>query len=577
MASRLNNTRTSSHGTDRRSLAQGFNFERLEPRRLFSVKLYGITGNQQNASYPDETLFSIDYTTTPGTLGLTNLKKLPYVPDTDAIGYNPENGLLYHTSGASSYRNDPTRIGYHDDQFMETVDVRSPQLTQAGVFNANYEGDPLAGSGNYGLPAPFPTWLSPSTRRTDEQTDGATYGVRGPNEYSSARDLTWSPDAHLFYIAASEGIYTLTADGATATFLGNPTPGSGGPKGITFATVGGRRRLLVSQRDGGTIYILNPSTLDLLGNIVVQEPTGTAPGILSLVEDTDGSLIAIAKSVANPDNAFGRDLIRINTVTGEASVLGTFNVHMADLAIVHDATANVTGQRLFYNNSVEDGATAGADAQDDAAVDYTKTPLPPATQFGAANLTSYGKGLNGVMIDVSGTPTGTLLPSDFAIRSAPSSAPNAWATGPTPASITVRRGAGVGGTDRVTLIWADYNINNDPPNEAIANGWLEVTMLATANTKLTAPSVFRYGNLIGDLNGNGTVNTADYGVFRQRFGQPADDSGADLNHDGTVNTLDYALFRSTFGKALAAPPALLIGISARVLGGATDEDEKDRA
>src|SRR5213078_90374 len=108
----------------------------------------------------------------------------------------------------------------------------------------------------------------------------------------------------------------------------------------------------------------------------------------------------------------------------------------------------------------------------------------------------------------------TLLPGDFAIRSAPASAPNAWVTGPAPLSVSVRRGAGVGGTDRVTLIWNDYSPSADPANEAIANGWLEVTMLANANTKLAAPSVFRFGNLIGDFNGSRSVNASDYNVFR---------------------------------------------------------------
>src|SRR4051794_16364253 len=195
--------RVASNRTDSLNRRQPVDVERLEVRRLFSVKLYGITGNQQNGSFPDETLFQIDYTTQPGTLTLTNLKKLPYVPDTDAIGYNPETGLLHHVSGASSYRNNPVQIGYRDDQFMETVDVRSPTLTEVGIFNANYDGEP--GFGPYGIPAPFPTWLSPSERRTDDQTD-SIYGQRGLNEYSAARDLTWSPDEHLFYLAASEGI-----------------------------------------------------------------------------------------------------------------------------------------------------------------------------------------------------------------------------------------------------------------------------------------------------------------------------------------------------------------------------------
>ena len=51
--------------------------------------------------------------------------------------------------------------------------------------------------------------------------------------------------------------------------------------------------------------------------------------------------------------------------------------------------------------------------------------------------------------------------------------PAGWATATAPASVTVRAGAGVDGSDRVTLLWA---------NGAIVNQWLQVSVLATANT-----------------------------------------------------------------------------------------------
>ena len=72
-----------------------------------------------------------------------------------------------------------------------------------------------------------------------------------------------------------------------------------------------------------------------------------------------------------------------------------------------------------------------------------------------------------------------------------------------PQSVTVRRGAGAGGSDRVTLVFAD---------NAIRNTWLRVTLLAGAATGLAAPDVFAFGNLPGDTGDGSTsfrVNALD--------------------------------------------------------------------
>src|SRR5215203_2640196 len=139
---------------------------------------------------------------------------------------------------------------------METIDLFSPELTQRGIFNANPEGELNEGepTGPYGLPAPFPTFVAPDHRRADDEADD-----QGENEYHALRDLTWSDAEHLFYGADDNGLYRLTA-GGQSTLVGNPFVGSGGLKGITFFTVEGERRLLVTQREGADLYTLNPES-----------------------------------------------------------------------------------------------------------------------------------------------------------------------------------------------------------------------------------------------------------------------------------------------------------------------------
>ena len=192
--------------------------------------------------------FTDGSTQTIGDFELLNISKIiqtPHVPDTDSIAFNPESGLLHRISGASSYRNNPARIGYRDDQFMETLNINDPVNSQVGIFNANYEGgpmfDPTDGTNiNYGLPAPFPTWVFPDHRRTDDETD-PSFEASGPNEFHSMRDFTWSNDQHLFIGTDESGLYKLTADGQS-TFFSFPISQ---PKGITFYTApDGQRKLM---------------------------------------------------------------------------------------------------------------------------------------------------------------------------------------------------------------------------------------------------------------------------------------------------------------------------------------------
>jgi hypothetical protein len=59
-------------------------------------------------------------------------------------------------------------------------------------------------------------------------------------------------------------------------------------------------------------------------------------------------------------------------------------------------------------------------------------------------------------------------------------------------------------------------------------------------------------SLAGDYNGDGSVNAADYTVWRNAQGS-ADDLRADGNGDGVVDRADYDLWKSSVGEAAAQP------------------------
>ena len=197
-----------------------------------------------------------------------------------------------------------------------------------------------------------------------------------------------------------------------------------------------------------------------------------------------------------------------------------------------------------------------------------KNALLPGQTATFANYTSYGLGINGIMVDISGL-AGTPTAADFTFKVGNDNDPDNWVLAAAPVSVTVFAGMGTGGSDRITIIWAD---------NAIEKEWLQVTVLATAETGLAEADVFYFGNAIGetgDAAANAFVNSTDTVGVRDNphnFTNPALVYDAyDFNRDGKVNSTDAVLARdnaTNFATALklisvpAAAPAPLAGETA---------------
>jgi hypothetical protein len=133
---------------------------------------------------------------------------------------------------------------------------------------------------------------------------------------------------------------------------------------------------------------------------------------------------------------------------------------------------------------------------------------------------------------------------------------------PTPNSVTVRRGEGAGGSDRVTLTWPDRG-NRDSRSQAIFNGWLEVTVKATPGTGLAQPDVFFFGNLVGETGDPRArepeslqVTAVDLAATRRAISPaPAPTASRfDHNRDGVISALDVDVVRSNLGTSLSYVP-----------------------
>jgi len=220
--------------------------------------------------------------------------------------------------------------------------------------------------------------------------------------------------------------------------------------------------------------------------------------------------------------------------------------------------SSVVGRRLFYNQSGTagplryDGNNAQINANDDLAIATDKTALLPGAGAATfANVSSYTKGINGIMVDIGGSH-GTITAADFIFRVGNNNTPNSWVAAPAPSSISVRAGAGTGGSDRVVLTWA---------NGAITKKWLEVIVLANANTNLAQKAgypvgqgdVFFFGNALADSGAgdNATqaiVNVTDELGARNNPATLASNIPItnlyDYNRDGQVNTTDALAARN---------------------------------
>jgi hypothetical protein len=242
----------------------------------------------------------------------------------------------------------------------------------------------------------------------------------------------------------------------------------------------------------------------------------------------------------------------------------------AELYKITDSTS-VARQFIFYNHSAFDGGDPAANASDDAAIAPDKSALRAGQQVSPANYTSYSRGINGVMIDMAGLTGGTTLTKDdFALRVGSARDATEWTAAPAPAEVLFRQGAGLLGWDRVTLTW---------PDGSILNEWLELTVRATAATGLAAPSVFYFGNLVGDVGDVAdapAVTTFDAMETRRHTRTRALASNKfDHNRDGVINVLDFVLSARNIGRRLVMPPAAPVG--APLAFAATNMTNGDRA
>jgi len=212
--------------------------------------------------------------------------------------------------------------------------------------------------------------------------------------------------------------------------------------------------------------------------------------------------------------------------------LGYYSIS-ATVAAEGTPESEIVARSVFYNNSAYDG---------DDAIATDKQALHDGGVATFANYTSYARGINGVIVDITEVPDG-LVPTaeDFAFHVGNDATPEQWIAAPAPLDVTLIEDAGVDGSDRLKIVWNDY---------AIRNEWLQVTVRA-ANLGLPGDDVFYFGNALaesGDTGDDAKVTITDLLLARNNgrdFVRPAAvDFPYDYDRDSFVNATDVLLARN---------------------------------
>ena len=234
---------------------------------------------------------------------------------------------------------------------------------------------------------------------------------------------------------------------------------------------------------------------------------------------------------------------RLSTDAAAANPTGAAGDGEVEDYTAHIAYVTIADRHVFYDGSYYD------DGDDNNAIATDKEALLPGGTATFDNYISYARfrdggwaaTLNGIMIDISELP-GTVTAADLEFNSGNSNTPGDWVAATAPTSVTVHEGEGTGGSDRVKVIWAET---------AVANSrWLQVTVLANANTGLAAPDVFYFGlatGECGDSTANTYVDATDFAGARDNphnfLNRATIDDHYDFNRDSYVDSSDLAIVR----------------------------------
>ncbi len=252
---------------------------------------------------------------------------------------------------------------------------------------------------------------------------------------------------------------------------------------------------------------------------------------------------SLGTTVKNADGTWYWSYVPPAKLTNQVvTITATDNNGVSNTTFTLTALVAIVNQKVFYNNSgyeTQGGVSAALDSA--KALLHASNTSRTTT---ASNVINYTRGINGVVLDVAGLVGTNLSASDFLFRIAPSGAsgvvnPSTWGFAPAPTAIAVSAGTSTTAA-RIRLEWAD---------NAIKNTWLQIIVLANANTGLVNREVYYLGHALGDVDYVGPtfrVATNDVALVRAGVGNTvvSVNDPRDVDKDRRVTTNDVSYLRA---------------------------------
>ena len=435
-------------------------------------------------------------------------------------------------------------------------DVYARRYTAAGVAGPEFRVNaPVAGFQDRPYVAMTPAgaavvaWNSSTNQPTGSDIFARQYGADGGPSVTPFRVNTAS------YSSSFENPVAVDDAGNFVVAWGGGKPGAAGSFFRAFEASGAPRGDEVLAIPGGNSNVTSTTlAADGAGNFVV---TGVAPGGGKAARFFDRSGVPRGPATAiEPLNgiqpiAMRRDGGAFVTVSSAPGAAEAKDVYARRYTIGEvAAAARVVGRHVFYRHNSQGYAGPGPLPSDDVDIAADKRALLPGETPSIANVTSYSKGINGLMVDIAGLRADSVLgPGDFD-----------FGTATPPGFAGLRRGAGVDGSDRYTFLWNDSDYAFGGP---VAPSDRRVTVTSKApNLGLARDDVFSFGNLIGET-GDGTgaagwrVSALDLAAVKRALNTTGSiTSNTDFNRDGRVNALDLAIVKRNLNHALALIPPM---------------------
>ncbi|MCA9126007.1 MAG: hypothetical protein KDB22_02940 [Planctomycetales bacterium] len=414
----------------------------------------------------------------------------------------------------------------------ENVVATEQHLTGVGtVLVTNHAGDGGAGGdGGFGGGQGGRGGRAGASQNGSDGFDGTgASGEDGRNDISQADALGHAPNGNI----GSAGRFVGEIGGLSRYFGYNGSDGGAGGYGGGVLSI----YAAVIEAPTGVFPFVLGGQLGGVGGPGRNSTGGAASSNTQFAasgergEDGQGGLLVLGNSsfvppVPSPSASLSSPIPFARSGHGWA--------HLLPANIIYVDSISVAGTGIMYSNSALTG---------NEAIATNKVAYRAGDGVAAfANYTSYSAGINSIIVDISNL-AGTPSVADFTFKIGNDQHPANWVSATAPSSVTVMPGAGVDGSARVSIKW---------PDNAIQNQWLEVTVLANANTGLVTPDVHYWGNQIGEtgnMPGNTEVDAADATEIRGNlsgFMHVDANNNFDVNRDKRVNAIDHAIVQSAF-------------------------------